>query len=355
MVNLFRFCLVFFRFFPFLVLTPSPAVSAQSPGPPSAAAAVHRPPVPKDAWAQGPPPVPVSGTKAQNPSSTSATLRSADLPITLLRTVIAAPGQQLQAIARLYGTSVKRRLVLNPGIQRENLRPGDAVVVSEPLTLCPRLPDLAVELARGIRGRKRIALTFDCGWVEKKDLKHLLDVLHRSDAGASFFLTGIFLSRNGDSLRMILDARHPIYNHSQTHPHFKKLSDQEAQAELLAVEQTVRAKIPGATTRPFWRPPFGERDARILRATAAIGFRAVYWTLDSRDSASSPTLNPKQIFRRVCREPRKDPGADPDPLDGAIVLFHAGAKATPDALEMIIPWLRKRGYQLVDLPTLMER
>ena len=286
-------------------------------------------------------------------ANTSPTLVSADLPTTFLRTVIALPYQSLQTIARAHRMSVKRLVALNPGLRRENLQQGDAVVVIDSLESLPRLPDSRAELARGVRGRKQIALTFDCGWVDKNDLDRLLSVLRHHDMKASFFLTGIFFRVNPGGLNVLARAGYPLYNHSQTHPHFTTLGNTQAQAELLRVEKTVRTST-SLTTRPFWRPPFGDRDARILDAAAAIGFRSVYWTIDSHDSATSPTLNPKQLFKRVCREPFRRTMSDPDPLDGAIVLFHGAARATPDALEMIIPYLRRKGYEFVDLPTLIS-
>lgn len=286
--------------------------------------------------------------KTDQPTSSSAV--AADAATTRPRVIFALPYQELRTIARQCHTSEKHLMQMNPGLTPENLTPGDAILAEQSSQEIPLLPERGREVARGIRGRKQIALTFDCGWVEKKDLDKLLALLKEKHVDASFFLTGIFLKGNPKGVRLITKAGFPVYNHTETHPHMTKIDDDKVKEELLSVERTVHTSST-ITTHPYWRPPFGDRNARVLAATSAIGFQSVYWTLDSRDSASSPTLKPKQIVKRVLS--RKS-SKDADPLDGAILLFHTAAPATPPALEEIIPALRKRGYTFVDLPTLLD-
>ena len=279
--------------------------------------------------------------------------RTDDKETTRLSVIYALPLQSIQRIARQHGMSARALVKLNPGLSSETLHPGDALLVVEPRNAVPDLPDPLAEIGRGIRGRKQIALTFDCGWVEKNNYRNTVKMLRDTNTSATFFFTGIFLRQNPKEAREVVKAGYPVYNHSRTHPHFKKLTDDAIRAELLGVEDTL-ASMTSATTHPYWRAPFGERDDRILKIAAALGFQSVYWTIDSRDSASSPTLNSKQIFNRICKDTfRKNPN-DRDPLDGAIILCHTEAKATPKALEMAIPYLRKRGYRFVDLPTLLS-
>lgn len=306
--------------------------------------------------------LPTIKASADHPCSKTIPTRAIDPPTTSLAVTIAGVNQQLHTIARLNHTTEKSLLKLNPGLTPENVTPGDALLFVQ--TISPTSRTLAkspqsatsntteskMELARGIRGRKYIALTFDCGWVEKKDLDRLLPLLKDQHVAASFFLTGIFLDEIPNGARRIAKAGFPIYNHSMKHPHFTKISDKEVQEQLLGVERKVHTSST-LTTHPYWRAPYGDRDARVLRLTSAIGYQSVYWTLDSLDSKSKPMLTSQQIAKRVLS--RKS-SKDADPLDGAIILFHTAAKATPDALNEIIPALRKRGYEFVDIPTLFS-
>lgn len=272
---------------------------------------------------------------------------------TLFSTIFVTPGQRLPNIARMYQMSLQELLEANRGLLTTNYKPGDALRVSQPLNQIPSLPDLSLELRRGIRGRKQIALTFDCGWVPPKDLQLLLQSLQKNRIQASFFLTGIFLKGNPKAVSAIRGAGFPVYNHSYSHKHFKSLTNEQIQMELLRLEEMVNQQAP-ETTRPYWRPPYGERDKRILKAAAEVGFRSIYWTFDSHDTWTSPTLTPEGLFDRVCNEIYQKNPDDPDPLDGAIILFHAGSAQTPQALNLIAPHLRGKGYSFVDIQTLIS-
>jgi peptidoglycan/xylan/chitin deacetylase (PgdA/CDA1 family) len=329
---------------------------------------------------------------------------------------------------------------MNPGLSNASLKPGNAVLVVERSdgnglkpalrTDRPTTRGLEQEFVRGVRGRKEIALTFDCGWAVDRDLSQMLETLHRLDVHASFFLTGIFLRNVPNAPARIVLAGHRLGNHTMTHPRCTNLSDGQFLAQLDGVEQWVSAgpstrtlrlagrtrasALPDApststlgrsapptlgfpapstlglsapstlgfpapatgtlenilfssgtlsagrltsgslTTRPFWRPPFGDRDKRILRIAAQAGYRAVYWTVDSLDWVEKPSPTPESVFRQVCLRPFERAKDDPDPLDGAIILMHLAGKPTRQAIERIVTYLKERGYRFVTVQRLLE-
>jgi len=110
--------------------------------------------------------------------------------------------------------------------------------------------------------------------------------------------------------------------------------------------------VTGRSTRPYWRPPFGDRNRRVLQLAAECGFQSVYWTLDSLDSyVERPTAD--QIATRVL-SPLSAGAKGDDFLDGAIILMHVGESATVQALSTIVRELRIRGFRLVSLRELLE-
>lgn len=277
--------------------------------------------------------------------------------------VFTGRGDSVHALARRYDVSFKDLLALNPGLSEKVFREGDAIRI--PLRPGASAPDCPrhLEVRRGPRGHKRIALTFDSSWLEPGQMENLVAVLKAHQVRASFFLTNVFIKAFPDAPRMLSREGYPLYNHTRTHPHCTKLDNAALTEELLSVEQAVeKTCVPTAdcptshplTTRPFWRPPYGESNARVLELAASLGFRSVYWTVDSLDWTTQPPATPESIFHRVCERPFDKAEGDPDPLDGAIVLMHASGSATPEALKRIIPHLRERGYELVDLPHLFE-
>jgi peptidoglycan/xylan/chitin deacetylase (PgdA/CDA1 family) len=286
--------------------------------------------------------------------TTKSATRAIDSSTTFPAVIVTAPRDMLSTIARRHGTTVERILHMNPGLSRNRLNTGQALLVAEPWDHLPSLPHLERELVRGLRGGKQVALTFDASWTEMPDLERLLEVLEKRRAQASFFLTGIFLERHPDGAEAIARKGHRVYNHTRSHPRCRRVSDERIRSELLAVEDLIARTSATMTTRPFWRPPFGDSDARVLTAAATAGFRSVRWTIDSLDWMEDPPATAASVFRRVCERPFEEAGDDPDPLDGAIILFHASGAATPGALEKIIPHLRERGYTLTGLPELLE-
>jgi peptidoglycan/xylan/chitin deacetylase (PgdA/CDA1 family) len=313
---------------------------------------------------------------------------------------------------------------MNPGLSNASLKPGSAVLVVERSdgnglkpalqTDRPTTRGLEQELVRGVRGRKEIALTFDCGWATDRNLSELLETLGGLDVHATFFLTGIFLRNVPNAPARIALAGHRLGNHTWSHPRCTELSDEQFLGQLDGVEQwlsvgpstrtlrlagrTRASALPDApststlglsarstlgsstpvsgtlenvltssgtlsmgrlasefrTTRPFWRPPFGDRDKRILRIAAQAGFRAVYWTVDSLDWVKEPAATPESVFRQVCERPFERAKDDPDPLGGAIVLMHLAGKPTRHAVEQIVPYLKERGYRFVTVERLLE-
>jgi peptidoglycan/xylan/chitin deacetylase (PgdA/CDA1 family) len=159
----------------------------------------------------------------------------------------------------------------------------------------------------------------------------------------TFFLTGDTLRRPEapDLLRQTLADGHELGNHSDTHPYFTQLTDEEIARELAAVENIV-VEMTGASTKPYFRPPFGNRDARVWRAVQENGYLNIYWTYDVRDWVEDRTT--EKVYNYAIE------GA----CNGAIVVMHVGAQETADALPAIIDKLRARGYRLVTLSELLS-
>lgn len=262
-------------------------------------------------------------------------------------------GEALEHVARRYGMAIGRLYDINPGLPSRP-RLGSAIVVEQLWHIAPEPPSLWRELARGPRGTRRVALTFDCGWTPRGAVEKLLETLDEREAPATFFLTGPFIEAHPGSVRAIARAGHSLGNHTWSHPHCPRLDAPSIYRELRRVEDAVTS-LTGRSTRPWWRPPYGERDRRVLRAAAAVGYRSAYWTIDSLDWTTDPPATSATVYRRVCVEPFEgvEEGAA-DPLDGAIVLFHAASQASRLAMPDIVGELRRRGYSLVALERMLE-
>lgn len=262
-------------------------------------------------------------------------------------------GDSASRLARAAGISLDELLKENALTWKE-LREGQVLRVprtgGEPDPLLTPERQRSREVWRGIRGKKRIALTFDAG-SERDGLDELLSHLTEAEAPGTFFVTGQFVKKNPDDVRRIAEGGFPIYNHSWSHPEFTKLSDEAIGDELERTDRIVE-ETTGRPTTPYWRPPFGDRDKRVLRVAAEAGFQSIYWTIDTLDSVGERKSSDFVVDRVL--NPAKG-GSDPDRyLDGAIVLMHVGMPDTAAALPEMVRGLRERGFTLVTVDEILK-
>ncbi len=210
-------------------------------------------------------------------------------------------------------------------------------------TLLPAVPPAptATEISQGDPERPWIALTFDAG-ASIAPLPSILETLRRKEVHCTFFVTGIMLRQAGgpELLQEIVAAGHELGNHSDTHPRFTELTAEQMAEELAGVEQRV-AELTGRSTRPYFRPPFGNRDDRVRRVVQENGYVTIYWTYQVWDWTGDRTA--EEVFNYAVD------GA----CNGAIVVMHVGSPETAEALPRIIEELRARGYRLVTLSDLL--
>ena len=191
--------------------------------------------------------------------------------------------------------------------------------------------------------QKVVALTFDAG-ANADGVLSILSTLEATNTPATFFLTGRWTEHHPELARRIA-SRYPVGNHSVTHPHFTKLTDAQLRDELLGAEATIE-EATGSSTRPFFRFPYGDRDARTIRLVNEEGYGSFRWTVDTLGwKGTSGGMTTTTVVDRVTET------AHP----GQIVLLHVGSHPTDrstldaDALPEIIDQLRARGYRFITL------
>jgi peptidoglycan/xylan/chitin deacetylase (PgdA/CDA1 family) len=208
----------------------------------------------------------------------------------------------------------------------------------------PHIATSFSEVVRGVKGKRQIALTFDAG-ANADCFDDLIATLEAAHVRSTFFITGNFAQRNEQCAKAIVKRGHEIGNHTWSHADLTKQSDDIVREEIVRGEMLL-TEISGRSPRPRFRAPFGERNARVLRIAAQLGYRSIYWTLDSLDSVE-PRKTPEFLIDRITS--RTD-----DELDGAIILMHVGIKSTADALPVIVAELQRRGFKLVTISTLLD-
>ncbi len=198
--------------------------------------------------------------------------------------------------------------------------------------------------------RPRIVLTFDCG-ANADGLPSILQTLQdKRVTRATFFMTGSWAQVYPDLARAVADAGYTIGNHTMTHPNLTLLDEAAIRLELRNGRLTVRT-VTGVEPKPWFRFPYGARDARTLGLVNSIGWVAIGWSIDTlgwKGTSGGQTV--ETVVQRVVD------GLVP----GAIVLMHVGSNPQDhttldaDALPTVIDQVRALGYRFLPLPALLR-
>lgn len=212
------------------------------------------------------------------------------------------------------------------------------------LTPAPVTPTPFIGTAQVIRkgnaDRNMVAFSFDAG-SDAGYAAQILDTLLASGVHASFGMTGKWAEQNPDLLRRIVNEGHELINHTYSHASFTgestgkaPLTQAERWDELDRTEGAVR-QIAGGTTKPYFRPPYGDYDDSVNVDVGARGYAYnVMWTVDSRGWTGLPAADITQRCVDMAEA-------------GAIYVFHVGgASQDGPALQAIIDGLRAAGYEI---------
>ena len=239
----------------------------------------------------------------------------------------------------------------------------------------PPSPTRPLEVSRGVRSRKEVALTFD-GGSDANVSPEILDILGVRGVRATFFLTGGYIRSFPAVVRRMVAEVHEVANHTDSHLHLTTfaqnrrhdtqpgLTREAFQAELRRAEAAVRA-VTGEPMRRYWRAPYGEVNPELLTWAAELGYTHVAWTrgegsetLDTRDWVADPS---SRLYTSSAVIRDRILGFDEEGGDGAaggIILMHLASRRREDPvhrrLPEIIDGLRARGYALVPVSSLLR-
>ena len=217
---------------------------------------------------------------------------------------------------------------------------GLVLVLAWSLLVAP-LPAGAVwdEVEGGDPNSNLVALTFDAGSVDGP-ASTILDILRANRLQVTFFLTGQWVQSYPELARQVATDGHELANHTYFHPDLTLLGSEQIAWEFEYTNAVIEADL-GRTSKPWFRPPFGARDARVLDIARDLGYRSIYWTLDSGDWRNNATG--AGVLTRVLKSV----------APGDIVVHHVAADATAEALPEIIAGIQANGWRIVTVSELL--
>jgi peptidoglycan/xylan/chitin deacetylase (PgdA/CDA1 family) len=188
----------------------------------------------------------------------------------------------------------------------------------------------AISTIRFIETRDQVVfLTFDDG-PEPIFTPLALAALKRYQSQATWFILGRQAEQNMGLLNDIYQDGHDIGVHSYNHVSLTGLP----LGQIIQQLERTKALIKEATGRfwPFFRPPNGAYNNKVLEAAEFTGFLwNVMWSVDPRDYRSSP----QQIINHILMNLHP----------GAIIVLHEVTPSTTQALPILLQEIGKRGYR----------
>lgn len=249
-------------------------------------------------------------------------------------------------------------------------RPGEEIVRPRTNVAAP-LPDLAAPafatVPSGLRGsirrvdlppgEKMVALTFDLCEASSETSGYdgaLVDYLRAEGVPATFFAGGKWLMSHPErGNQLVADPLFEMGNHTWSHANLTvrtggEMRRQVDDADIALTVRRTEAKaqgcmLPAASPQgEMFRFPYGSCSPEALDYVNQSGHLAIQWDVDSGDPALIGAKGMAEDMLRAIRP-------------GSIVLMHANGrgKHTAEALRILIPALRAKGYRFATVGTLL--
>lgn len=184
------------------------------------------------------------------------------------------------------------------------------------------------------KNKKTVALTFDDG--PNKNTSLVLDYLKQNHASATFFMVGTNINNFSDTVKRISDEGHELGSHSYSHKSLLHVKNEELEREINTVNSLVK-NITGTDIK-LLRPPYGSISGEIRDK---YPYSYILWSIDPEDW--------KYRDANIVSSHVLD-----DVEDGDIILLHDIHYTSAESLNIILPELYVRGYQVVSVSKLAE-
>ncbi|WP_200962976.1 polysaccharide deacetylase family protein [Rothia mucilaginosa] len=185
---------------------------------------------------------------------------------------------------------------------------------------------------------KYIAWTVDDG-ADPEVVRAYAEFARRTGTRLTFFINGqypAFKQHRDLLLPLVKSGQLQIANHTYSHAALTSLTDEQIVQELTRNDEEIR-RLFGVSSKPYFRPPYGYYDARVLAAAASCGFtRPVLWYGSLADSSN---ISSAEVYAY----------AEKYALAQHIVIGHLNYRGVVSELDRIRALLDRRGLKTVTI------
>ncbi|WP_239665138.1 polysaccharide deacetylase family protein [Rothia mucilaginosa] len=185
---------------------------------------------------------------------------------------------------------------------------------------------------------KYIAWTVDDG-ADPEVVRAYAEFAHRTGTRLTFFINGqypAFKQHRDLLLPLVKSGQLQIANHTYSHAALTSLTDEQIVQELTRNDEEIM-RLFGVSSKPYFRPPYGYYDARVLAAAASCGFtRPVLWFGSLADSSN---ISSAEVYAF----------AEKYALAQHILIGHLNYRGVVSELDRIRALLDRRGLKTVTI------
>ena len=185
---------------------------------------------------------------------------------------------------------------------------------------------------------KYIAWTVDDG-ADPEVVRAYAEFARRTGTRLTFFINGqypAFKQHRDLLLPLVKSGQLQIANHTYSHAALTSLTDEQIVHELTRNDEEI-VRLFGVSSKPYFRPPYGYYDERVLAAAASCGFtRPVLWYGSLADSSN---ISSAEVYAY----------AEKYALAQHIVIGHLNYRGVVSELDRIRALLDRRGLTTVTI------
>ena len=199
-----------------------------------------------------------------------------------------------------------------------------------------------VDTSKKGREEKTLYLTFDAGY-ENGNIEKILDIMKEKHVTGAFFILSNLINKNTDLVKRMASEGHIIANHTKNHKDLTKLTSEEIENNLKALENLYNEKT-GLTMPPYFRFPEGRYSEECVLLLEKLGYKTIFWSMAHADWDDNKQPNASISTQKLlnCTHP------------GAIILLHPTSRTNVEILPMLIDAWREKGYTFGTLDTLVK-
>lgn len=239
------------------------------------------------------------------------------------------PGEAWKTVAKITNGSATTYIHKTPTYQKLNYY-RIRVITTTDISL--------ISSAKSIYGidpkKPMVALTYDDGPYSPVT-NRILDTLEKYNGRATFFIVGSRVSSYEECLKRSVSLGCEIGNHTYNHTILTSVNADKIKSEINSTNNAVK-KVTGISPVVV-RTPGGAVNSTVK---STIPYPLFNWSVDTLDWKYR---NADSVASKIKNNVR----------DGSIVLMHDLYGSTATATEEVVPWLVKKGYQLVTVSELM--